>query len=73
MPVVTDEAQQLRVVATALLERFGDQVPEQRINAEVQAAADELYAAAKVRAFVPVLVQRRVSGRLRTVALPPES
>jgi len=64
MPV-DDEAKQMDAVVISLIERFPD-VGEQRIRDEVQVAADGL-ADAKVRAFIPLLVDHAVRERLRPV------
>ena len=64
MPV-DDEAKQLDAVVISLIERFPD-VGEQRIRQEVRVAADGL-ADAKVRTFIPLLVDHTVRDRLRLV------
>jgi hypothetical protein len=64
MPIVVDEQTQVRAVLTALVQRFGEEVPQERIQAVVDQAATELYAGARVRTFVPVLIERRVKTRL---------
>lgn len=66
MPVEDEakqEAKQLDAVVVSLIERFPD-VGEQRIRQEVQVAADGL-ADAKVRTFIPLLVDHAVRDRLR--------
>lgn len=63
----TDERAQLRRVEQDLLRRYGDRLPREVICAEVEQAKQE-FAAAKVRTFVPVLVQRRVQDALRRSA-----
>lgn len=65
MPV-DDEAKQLDAVVISLIEQFPD-VGEQRIRQEVQVAADGL-ADAKVRTFIPLLVDHTVRDRLRPVS-----
>jgi hypothetical protein len=63
-----DVEQQRRVVVDALEARFGDVVDRQTLDAVVQADFSR-YAQARVKDFVPVLVERDVSARLRhTVA-----
>lgn len=66
MPVIDDEEHQIKLVEAELLRRFEGSLPPDRISAEVARAAADLYSDARVRNFVPVLVQRRVSERLRT-------
>ena len=66
MPVIDDEEHQIRLVEAELYRRFEGSLSRDRICAEVADAAADLYAGARVRAFIPVLVQRRVTERLRT-------
>ena len=65
MPVIDDEEHQIRLVEADLWHRFEGSLSRDQISAEVATAAADLYADARVRSFVPVLVQRRVSERLR--------
>ena len=64
MPV-DDEAKQLDAVVISLIEKF-PHVGEQRIRHEVQIEADKL-AGAKVRSFIPLLVDHAARDRLRLV------
>ena len=59
-----DEAVQLRTVEDALRRRFAGQVPEETIAQEVDAGLQE-FTGARVRTFIPVLLQKRVTDRLR--------
>lgn len=59
-----DEAGQLRNVRAALERRFAGQVPEEIIAREVDRGLAE-FAGAPVRTFIPVLLQKRVTDRLR--------
>ena len=61
------EAKQLDAVVISLVEKFPD-VGEQRIREEVQVAVDGL-ADAKVRTFIPLLVDHAVRDRLRPVGV----
>ena len=59
-----DEAVQLRTVEDALKRRFAGQVPDEQISREVDEGLREFHGA-PVRAFIPVLLQKRVTDRLR--------
>lgn len=59
-----DEAVQLQTVEAALQRRFAGQVPEETIHREVDAGLAE-FTGAPVRTFIPVLLQKRVTDRLR--------
>ena len=59
-----DEAVQLRTVEDALRRRFAGQVPEETISREVDEGFREFHGA-RVRTFIPVLLQKRVTDRLR--------
>ena len=59
-----DEAVQLRTVEAALRRRFAGQVPEETISREVDEGLRE-FTGARVRTFIPVLLQKRVTDRLR--------
>ena len=63
--LVDDEAKQLDAVVISLVERFPS-VGEERIRQEVQGIADGL-ADAKVRTFIPLLVDHAARDRLRVV------
>ena len=65
--LVDDEAKQLDAVVISLIERF-PAVGEERIRREVQVIADGL-ADAKVRTFIPLLVDHAAKDRLRVVAV----
>lgn len=61
---VIDEQAQLRSVEEALLHKFGNRIPPETICAEVQRTATA-FRDARVRTFVPVLIQHDVTSRLR--------
>jgi hypothetical protein len=59
-----DEAVQLRTVTAALQHRFAGQVPDEVIASEVDQGLEE-FSGATVRTFIPVLLQKQVTERLR--------
>lgn len=59
-----DEAVQLTTVRAALQRRFAGRVSDETISREVDQGLAE-FSGAPVRAFVPVLLQKRVTDRLR--------
>jgi hypothetical protein len=59
-----DEAAQLQGVEAALQRRFAGRVPDETIAREVDAGLQE-FSGARVRTFIPVLLQKRVTDRLR--------
>lgn len=59
-----DEAGQLRTVEAALQRRFAGRVPDETITREVSRGLEE-FSEASVRTFIPVLLQKRVTDRLR--------
>ena len=59
-----DEAVQLSTVRAALQRRFGDRVSDEVIRLEVDQGLEE-FSGASVRTFIPVLLQKRVTDRLR--------
>ncbi|MBK5305605.1 MAG: hypothetical protein JJD92_02845 [Frankiaceae bacterium] len=59
-----DEAVQLRTVEAALKRRFAGRVPDETISREVDEGLRE-FTGARVRTFVPVLLQKQVTERLR--------
>lgn len=59
-----DEAAQLRSVEDALLRKFEGRFGRDEICAEVQRTQSG-FSSARVRTFVPVLIQRAVSESLR--------
>lgn len=59
-----DEAVQLRTVEAALKRRFAGQVPEETISREVDEGLEQ-FIDAPVRTFIPVLLQKQVTDRLR--------
>ncbi|MDX6197865.1 MAG: hypothetical protein QOJ79_1016 [Actinomycetota bacterium] len=61
-----DEAVQLRTVEDALKRRFAGRVPDETIAREVDEGLRE-FTGARVRTFIPVLLQKRVIERLRHV------
>jgi hypothetical protein len=67
VPIELDEQAQIRSVEMTMLQRFAGRVPEDVVHAEVELAASMLYGDARIRTFLPVLVERRVKDRLRAV------
>ncbi|MCU1591787.1 MAG: hypothetical protein JWP11_3043 [Frankiales bacterium] len=59
-----DETVQLRTVEAALRRRFAGQVPDETISREVDEGLQE-FSDAPVRTFIPVLLQKRITDRLR--------
>jgi hypothetical protein len=59
-----DETAQLRTVEAALQRRFAGQVPDETIALEVDQGLQE-FSGAPVRTFIPVLLEKRVTDRLR--------
>jgi hypothetical protein len=59
-----DEAVQLKTVEAALKRRFAGRVPDETISREVDEGLLE-FTGAPVRTFIPVLLQKRVTDRLR--------
>ena len=59
-----NEAVQLSTVRAALQRRFGDRVSDDVIRLEVDQGLEE-FSGASVRTFIPVLLQKRVTDRLR--------
>ncbi len=64
LTVKIDEATQMRSVEQALLRKFEGRVDRDTICAEVQRRTADL-ADARIRSFVPVLVQHAVTDALR--------
>lgn len=64
MAQITDEGSQLAQVERALVSKYGDRVPPEQISADVQAGLAE-FADARIRTFLPVLLQKRLTDRLR--------
>jgi hypothetical protein len=62
-----DEAVQLRTVEDALKRRFAGRVPDETISREVDEGLRE-FNGATVRTFIPVLLQKRVTDRLRSAS-----
>src|SRR5438874_13825312 len=62
-----DEAGQLRTVKVALENRFAGQVSEETIARELDEGL-HAFDGAPVRAFIPVLLQKRVTDRLRDIS-----
>lgn len=62
--MLSNEAGQMRSIEEQLIRTFGNRLDKDTICNEVAAAVDEL-SDARVRTFLPVLVQRRASERLR--------
>jgi hypothetical protein len=58
------EESQIRSVEDALVRRFDGRVPAATVHAEVKASR-ELFDDARIRSFVPVLIQREAAMRLR--------
>ena len=65
MGLIDDDQSQLQRVEASLLVKFGQSVPHDTIAAEVEAAMRE-FADARIRTYVPVLLQKRVTDQLRT-------
>lgn len=63
----TQEADRLDLVETLLVRRFGDRLPVETIRAEVRSGMTR-YRDARVRTFIPVLLQREVTDRLRSLS-----
>jgi hypothetical protein len=61
-----DEAVQLSTVRAALQRRFAGRVSEEVIRLEVDQGLAE-FSEASVRTFIPVLLQKRITDRLRRV------
>jgi uncharacterized protein (DUF4415 family) len=59
-----DEAAQLRSVEEALIRKFEDRIGREEICAQVQRTSAD-FADARVRNFVPVLIQHAVTDALR--------
>jgi hypothetical protein len=71
MALIDDDRSQLARVEATLLGKFGQSVSPETISAEVESAMRE-FADARIRTYVPVLLQKRVTDQLRTrtVRLP---
>jgi hypothetical protein len=67
MALEFDEAAQVRRVEETLLDKLGDRLPKDRICGEVQEYYQR-YADARVRTFVPVLIERQAMESLRHAA-----
>lgn len=63
--IVLDEARQIAGMTAALRARFSE-VPAEQVHEEVRRAAEAL-AGARIRVFVPVLVEREARRRLQTL------
>jgi hypothetical protein len=68
MTAVVDESAQLAQVSSALVRHFAGRVPEETVIAAVQDEA-RVFDGARIRTFVPVLLQRKVTERLRCASL----
>ena len=64
MALIADEGSQLAQVESALVSKYGDRVPAEQISADVQAELAE-FEGARIRTFLPVLLQKRLTDRLR--------
>lgn len=64
MALIADEQSQLDQVERALLTKYGDRVPPEQISADVRAGLAE-FADARIRTFLPVLLQKRLTDQLR--------
>jgi len=62
-----DEDGQLRTVKVALQQKFAGQVPEETIARELDEGL-HAFDGAPVRSFIPVLLQKRVTERLRQIS-----
>jgi hypothetical protein len=58
------EESQLRSIEEALVRNYGERLPQDRIHAEFEAAR-AAFADARIRNFVPVLIQRDAADRIR--------
>jgi hypothetical protein len=64
MATVLDETAQLRAVEQALARKFFGRVEDERIHREVEIGMIE-FREARIRTYIPVLLQKRVTDRLR--------
>ncbi len=64
MASIADENVQLAQVESALVTKYGDHVPPEQISAYVQEGLAE-FEHARIRTFLPVLLQKRLTDRLR--------
>jgi hypothetical protein len=64
MAIAADETTQLRLVEQQLLRAFAGRVPDEDICREVSAGMSD-FRDARIRTFIPVLLQKRVADRLR--------
>jgi hypothetical protein len=60
------EDSQLRSVRNALVRRFGPRLTDARVDDEVNACRRQ-FQAARIRTFVPLLVEREAVERLRKI------
>jgi hypothetical protein len=60
---VTEDSQ-VRSIEDSLLRRFDGVVPQATVHAEVEASRAH-FRDARIRTYVPVLIQREAAGRLR--------
>ena len=64
MAMVMDESAQLVAVEQALTRKFGGRIDDRRIHREVEVGMQE-FRDAPIRTYIPVLLQKRVTDRLR--------
>lgn len=64
MAMVLDEKAQLRAVEEALARKFSGQIADEQIHHEVEVGISE-FRDARIRTYIPVLLQKRVTDRLR--------
>jgi hypothetical protein len=64
MAIAADETTQLHMVEQQLLRTFAGRVPDEDIYREVSAGMND-FRDARIRTFIPVLLQKRVADRLR--------
>jgi hypothetical protein len=60
------EDSQMRSLTEALVRRFGGRLTDARVNDEVNACRRQ-FLSARIRTFVPLLVEREVIERLRKI------
>ncbi len=64
MAQIADEKVQLAQVESALVTKYGDHIPPELISAYVREGLAE-FADARIRTFLPVLLHKRMTDRLR--------
>lgn len=64
MALIADEQAQVAAVESALVSKYGDRIPPEQISADVRAGLAE-FDGARIRTFLPVLLHKRLTDRLR--------